>query len=356
MDKTHKTYKVVNVIGSSFIKRLSNADHAHFMMEFLELMPRGVYENKRPALQQLISAEIDNINNCRKNHSREVYNAKISMLKSTMSALYRILLAEAKVGHNGAAVEVHSYERRVVPELKNKGYLEAVGGFLHAWSGTESRSAEALVDEARELHEEVLNIMQFMMMEELMIKNIEAQYVYRESTDNFVFNIIAKASVESNELSANIESERERLQIINEFLEGWMGFIERIKISVKNSGPEEGGEPEPLSTVKDHDFPASASVKTTNEEAKMSRSIRDMVYQNIKDESDTNLDLSKAKTPEEVREIYQRQRAQLVDANEIAAQVMKNVTAKYGSNLTDDELQKYSQEEYALLTADEDEQ
>lgn len=354
-EKLNKTYRVINVVGSSFIKRLSNADHAHFMMEFIDLLPHGLYDNKRPLLTQLVNNEVENINNCRKNHNREVYNSKIGMLKSVMSALYRILVSEAKAGHQGAAVEVHSYEVRVMPEIKNKGYLEAVSGFLHAWAGTESRAAEALVDDARDLCEELRNVVQFMMMEDLMIKNIEAQIVYRESTDALVFDIIAKASIENYELSPTIESEVERLEQVNEFLEAWIGFVERIRISVKNSGPEPGEEPEPLSTVKDHNFPVSASEKIDSEEAKMSRSIREMVYNNIKSEDGEAKNPNDAATQEERQALYQKQRAQKLDAYEIADQVMKNVVAKYGSNLTDEELQKYSQEEYALLTADEEE-
>lgn len=355
-EKANKSYRVLSVVGSSFIKRLSNADHAHFMMEFLNLMPQGLYDNKMAALTQKVADEVENINNCRKNHNRERYNSRLASLKSLMSALYRILVSAAKDGVSGAAIEVHSYERRVQPEVKNKGYFEAVRAYLFAWSGTGSTAAEALVDEAKDLCEEIESLMAFMMMEDSMIKNLEAQIVYRESTDEFVFNIIAKASVESYELSPLVENEKPRIELVNSFLEAWLGFVERIRISVKNSGTDPEVEPVSTATVKDHNFPEAASDANSANAQKMSRSIQNIVLDNIKSESDSEQSESEPDSVEDVSAKYQKIRAQKLDAYKLANQVTENVKAKYGENLTDEELEKYSQEEYALLTATDEQE
>ena len=84
-----------------------------------------------------------------------------------------------------------------------------------------------------------------MEMEDLMIANIPAQKTLRKPTDDMIEAIIKKAEVEGYELSPNIESEVERLELINEFLSFIRNWLKRVTISVKNSGIEEEEEPTP---------------------------------------------------------------------------------------------------------------
>lgn len=228
----------------SFFKMLSNARHAHYAKEFLEGMPRGIYDNKKTALERLIEAEWSNLSNCRKNHSREQWNEKVNQLRAVMSALGHILNKEAELGHEGGVVEKHSYETKMQGVNNNHEYVEATKAFIKAWAGVESSGAEALLDEARELVDEAENLVSFMEMEDLMIANIPNQKTLRQPTDDFIYAIIQKAEVEHFELSPDSESEKERLEVIDEFLAFIKGWIKRVTISVKNSGSEEQ-EPEP---------------------------------------------------------------------------------------------------------------
>lgn len=228
----------------SFFKRLRNNQHAHYAKEFLQGMPRGIYDNKKTALERLIEAEWSNLSNCRKNHSREQWHEKVNQLRAVMSALGHILKKEEELGHEGGAVEFHSYETKMQGVTSNHEYVEAVKAFIKAWAGVESQGAEALLDEARELVDEAENLVSFMEMEDLMIANIPAQAELRTPTDDFIFSIIKKAEVENFELSPDSESEKERLEVIDEFLAFVKNWIRRVTISAKNSGPEEEPEPE----------------------------------------------------------------------------------------------------------------
>lgn len=228
----------------SFIKRLRNERHAHYCTEFLEGMPQGVYDNKRPLLTQLVAREIENLANCRKNHTRENWHSKVNQLRNVMAALGHILKKEAGMEKQGGAIEWHSYQTRIISQTNNHDYVESVRAFLGAWSGVESPSAEALVDEANSIVEEVENLVKFMGMEDLMIANIPQQQLLRQPTDDLIISIIKKAEVEQYELSPSIESEVERLEQITEFINFIKNWLKRIVISVKNSGEEEQ-EPEP---------------------------------------------------------------------------------------------------------------
>lgn len=209
-------------------------------------MPRGVYDNKKTALERLIEAEWSNLSNCRKNHSREQWNEKVDQLRAIMSALGHVLAKEAELGHEGGAVEKHSYDTKISGVVNNHDYVEAVKAFIKAWAGVESQGAEALLDEARELVDEAESLVQFMEMEDLMIANIPNQDSLRIPTDDFVENIIKKAEVEHFELSPDSESEKERLEIIDEFLAFVKNWLKRITVSVKNSGKEQNDpKPEP---------------------------------------------------------------------------------------------------------------
>ncbi|MCQ2199910.1 MAG: hypothetical protein MJZ19_09370 [Paludibacteraceae bacterium] len=229
----------------SFFKVLTNARHTHYAQEFLDGMPKGVYDNKRPLLTQLIANEMGNLSNCRKNHTREQWNDKINQLRNVMSALGHILKKEAELGRQGGEIEWHSYQSRIATATSNHEYAESVRAFLSAWSGVESTSAEALVEEATSICEEADNLVSFMEMEDLMIANIPAQKTLRQPTDDLIESIIKKAEVEGYELSPNIESEVERLELINEFLAFIRNWLKRVTISAKNSGSEEEDEPTP---------------------------------------------------------------------------------------------------------------
>ncbi|MCQ2198438.1 MAG: hypothetical protein MJZ19_01800 [Paludibacteraceae bacterium] len=233
----------------SFVKKLRNERHAHYMSEFLEGMPQGIYDNKKPLLTKLVANEIENLSNCRKNHTRVQWNDKVNQLRNIMAALGHILVKEAEMGRQGGDIEKHSYFSRVSNVNNNHDYVESVRAFLGAWSGVESTSAEALVDEAREICEEIENLVSFMEMEDLMIANIPPQVKLRIPTDELVDSIIKKAEVEQYELSPNIESEVERLEMITEFLGFVKNWIKRITVSVKNSGNEED-EPQPEPEVE----------------------------------------------------------------------------------------------------------
>ncbi len=230
--------------GFSYFKRLRHKQHAHYAQEFLDIMPRGVYENKRPALQKLISDELTNLDNCRKNATREEWNGKVNELRAKMHAIFIILRKDAKLEKEGAERELHSYNLRVKGVTAQHEFVEGVRAFVTAWAGTANAVADEMVEDATSLVEEIETLVSFMEMEDLMIANIPNQYLLRQPTDDFIFSIISKAQVEEYELSPDIESEVERLELITEFLNAIDNWIKRVTIANKNSGTEES-KPEP---------------------------------------------------------------------------------------------------------------
>lgn len=223
----------------SFVKYLRNSLHANYAMEFLSGMPIGLYDNSRPFLTQLVAKEIGNLRNVRRNNSRVTFNDKVKELRSLLSALRIILYNEQRRGAQGGIIEYHSYVTKILGQQSNLGIVQDARSFVESWTGVELPAAETLMEDIRNMLEEIDNIMQFKEMEDLMIANIPLQKVIRDQTDNMIANIIRKAESEKYELSPNIESEVERLEQITEFLNFVRNWLTRIKVSVKNYGKDE---------------------------------------------------------------------------------------------------------------------
>lgn len=238
----------------SFIKDLRNSLHANYATEFLNGMPRGLFDNKLPILTQLIAKEVENLGNVRRNNTRATFNEKVKELRSLLSSLRIMLYNEKRRGAQGGAVEYHAYVTKVLGQRSNLGFVQSVRSFSASWTGVELPAADTLMEDIRNMLEEIDNIMQFKEMEDLMIANIPLQSTVREQTDLMIENIIRKTETEKYELSPNIESEVERLQQITEFLNFVRNWLTRIKVSVKNYGkdedkptpPEDGGDITPL--------------------------------------------------------------------------------------------------------------
>lgn len=339
------------VIGSSFFKRLTNATHVQYMEEFLNMLPHGVYENKKTDLERLIEKEWSNLGYCRKNHSREQYNNKLKQLKSIMSALHVVLASEARMGHEGGDVELHSYETKVLDNVDSKGYIQGVKAFIKSWAGIASPGGEALLDESREIVDELSSMLQFQGMEDRMIANVGAQIELRENTDNYVFNIVAKASVEAYELRPEVESEKERLELIDEFLAAWFNLVNRVRISVKNKGKEEDEpEDEPLTTAKMRIEPNSETQEPDTPERRVEHAIKKAALENYDRFNNAQSQKNETSASDERVTDAERLNSKNLSAHEIADLVMKNVIKKYGTELTDEEIERYTQAEYVKLT------
>ena len=213
-------------------------------MEFLSGMPRGVYENKRPILTELIAKELENLKNVRRNATRVKFNKKCKELRSLLAALRIILFNEQRRDAEGGDVQYHAFIVKILGQKSNVALVSDVRSFLTSWAGVEISTAETLIDDIRNIVEEIDNLNEFKEMEDLAIANIKAQIKLRAVTDDFIVNTIKKAEVEQSELSPSIESEVERLELINEFLNFIKGWITRIKLSVKNYSNNEPTPPE----------------------------------------------------------------------------------------------------------------
>ncbi|MCQ2198320.1 MAG: hypothetical protein MJZ19_01200 [Paludibacteraceae bacterium] len=246
MEKKLKRHWTRSAEGFSYFKRLRHKQHTHYAQEFLDIMPKGIYDNKRPMLQGLVANELANLDNCRKNETREKWNGKVNELRAKMHAIFIILRKAAKLEKEGAERELHSYDMRVKGVTAQHEFVEGVRAFIGAWSGIEDAVADSMVEDATSIVEEIETLVTFMEMEDLMIANIPNQYLLREPTDELIFSIIAKAQVEEYELSPTIESEVERLEQITEFLNAIDNWLKRVAIANKNSGSDdEEPEPEP---------------------------------------------------------------------------------------------------------------
>lgn len=228
----------------SYFTKLRNSQHASYAMEFLNGMPRGVYDNKRPNLTELISKEIENLKNVRRNTTRVKFNRKCKELRSLLAALRIILYNEQRRDADGGVNEYHSFVIKILGQKSNIALVSDVRSFLASWSGVTIPSADSLITDIRNLTDEIDTLNEFKEMEDFLISTIKPQSPLRAATDYFIENIIKKAEVEKAELSPSIESEKERLEIITEFLSFINNWITRIKLSVKNYSKDEPTPPE----------------------------------------------------------------------------------------------------------------